>query len=200
MIISKFKIQNSYNYKEPSEILKYFNLQRLFTYYKFESSDYQKYKNNPNYNLVNTITNYQINSNMEESLQKMLSWYIHPNDARYVMNREMIKTGKIFLQKFFNWKIILEKITLFVYKSIHKDTNLKQVNFDAEISKLKEAIEKKQDIIEIFKNYSDLNARVIYSLIQETESLINDINKELNPYRFQINQHATGIFHETVLV
>jgi len=50
------------------------------------------------------------------------------------------------------------------------------------------------------EKYSDFDTRVVRSLINDTQFMINEINEELLPFRFQISQVAIGIFHFTALV
>jgi hypothetical protein len=116
------------------------------------------------------------------------------------MTNERKEIGKKFLMDCINWDAILQKLFLLVYKSICKDTNLKQVNFIQEVNRIKEAAERIENIDHIIVQFSDLNSEAINYLINQTKFLIEEINIELTQFRFEVDQTAVGIFHEIVLM
>ena len=201
-IISNIKFENNDYFQHDSSFFthQYFKSEKIYKNESLRTEEYQEILSNPIYKLSRKNTTFKINPNIDENIKKSLKWYTDPNNIVNNMTPEKIKLITLFLQENLNFDSIFSKIFLFVYKSISKNTNLKEVNFVKEVENMKNSIEKLEDIQKIMDNFSDLNTSVIFSLIMETNNLIEEINKEINHFRFEINQTATGILHEIVLI
>jgi len=196
-LVEKMFIKSSSMFVEPPFFSYFFDKKKLFNYQKGSYTSFEKREKYELIILKRSYEKYYPNVGEHEKIYSVLSWYINPKEMN--MSLHNINIGKSYFEMFFDWNAIFDNMFLFVFQSVCKNTEIKNVDFVWEINKIHDACINDKDLKDFNKNFIQFDSDVIRKLIGKTEELIYNINNEIKVFNYAINQESLGIFHEVVM-
>jgi hypothetical protein len=168
---------------QPVPKLQFFKINDLIKLILLDFKQFQEKKSLPNIVFDSTIKLFKINSHLDNDKKEIVYFYSCPNTEN-LCKKEKIDLSKNFILNSLNWNLINSRLKSIIYTKI-KD---KIVNKNTENDSL---LNPQIPNMELKDHYENINY-----LREQINELIDDINKEIKPFWFQISNSGRNFFFE----